>query len=118
MSVVSNTAFPPVQGIKQSPCQLRSRFSKELFSIGFFEFTGRLAVILDVAMRTQTVNKCRKVTIFVTCEWLLLDTEFLDAVSELPKSQSQQFCGSRLVVAGFPERIDNRLALHVVDLVA
>jgi hypothetical protein len=48
----------------------------------------------------------------------LLNTEFLDAIAELSKSQAENFGGGRLVVTGLLQGIDDRLSLYVFDLIS
>ena len=48
----------------------------------------------------------------------LLDAELLDSIAELAKRQAEQFCRLRFVVAGLLQRIDDGLALYVLNLLA
>ena len=49
---------------------------------------------------------------------LSVNAELFDPIAELPEGQAKQLCRCRLVVARLLEGIDDRLALHVLDVVA
>src|SRR6185312_8569049 len=45
-------------------------------------------------------------------------TQFLDAIPQLPEAHPEQFCGGSLVVAGLFQRLADRFLLHLAQLLS